>query len=186
MSFKEYLELFLVFLKIGSFTFGGGFAMIPLIEKELVTDKKWLKKDEIINLFAVSQSIPGAIAINTATLVGYKVGGKRGALVSTLGVVLPSFFIILLIAAFFEKISDYKITEAIFTGINGAVIIMILIAAIGMLKASIKGKLTLGIGTLTVIGISFLNISPIYIIVLGIVIGIIKYIAAAKKGEDSK
>lgn len=180
MTFKEYMELFMIFAKIGAFTFGGGFAMIPIIEKELVMNKKWINQDEIINLFAVSQSIPGAIAINTSTLVGYKVGNKRGAIIATLGVVLPSFLIILVIATFFTRISDSKIVEAVFTGINGAVIVMILMASVRMIKAGVKDRLTLTIMIITVVAIIFFNMSPIIMIIIGCMIGCFQYLRRNK------
>ncbi len=183
MSIKEYLELFWVFLKIGAFTFGGGFAMIPLIEKEIVVNKKWIEKDEIINLFAVSQSIPGAIAINTSTLVGYKVGGKKGAIIATCGVILPSFVIILGIATFFAKIADSKVVEAVFIGINGAVIVMILMAAKKMIKAGVKDILTLVIMIATILCIFLLKISPVVMIIIGSLIGFIKYRIKNKEGD---
>ena len=104
-DYKKLLEIFVLFFKIGSFTFGGGFAMIPLIEKEVINNKGWVNEEEIIDVFAVSQSIPGAIAINCATLIGFKIYGKKGACAATIGVILPSFLIITIIAAFFFKVS---------------------------------------------------------------------------------
>ncbi len=98
--------------------------MIPLIEKEIVDRRKWIHREDIIDLFAISQSIPGAVAINTATLVGYKVVGRIGAIIATLGVALPSIVIISLIAIFFGEIADMKIVAWIFTGINAAVILL--------------------------------------------------------------
>lgn len=181
MKIKDYFELFWVFFKIGAFTFGGGFAMIPLIEKEIVLNKKWIDKEEIINIFAVSQSIPGAIAINTSTLVGYKIARKRGAIAATVGVILPSFVIILSIAMFFTKISDSRVVEAIFVGINGAVIVMISMAAKKMIKAGVKDKLTLVIMILTVISILLLKISPIIMIIFGSFIGVARYVKMKKE-----
>lgn len=170
--FKLYLELFKVFFKIGAFTFGGGYAMIPLIEEEIVTNKNWVKKEDIFDLFAISQSIPGAIAVNTSTLVGYKIAGRLGALFATLGVILPSFVIISSIATFFVKISDSQVVEAIFTGINGAVIVLILMAAIKILKIAIHDSLSVIIIIATVLIILLTNISPAFIILAGAIIGL--------------
>lgn len=181
MKIKQCIELFLVFFKIGAFTFGGGYAMIPLIEKEIVTNKKWIEKDDIINLFAISQSIPGAIAINTSTLVGYKIAGKRGAIFATLGVIIPSFLIILCIATFFMKISDSKQVDAVFTGINAAVIVMIFLAAKKMMKSAIKDKLTIVILLLTVVIVLFTNVSPIFIIILSSLPGLYIYFRKERK-----
>lgn len=183
MKRRLYFDLFLVFFKIGAFTFGGGYAMIPLIEKEIVSNKKWIEKDDIIDLFAISQSIPGAIAINTSTLVGYKIAGRRGAIFATLGVILPSFVIITSIAMFFMKISDSAVVEAVFVGINAAVIVLILLAAKKMIKAAITDWLTIIILIITVIAILFTTISPIVLIILGSIPGVVIYYKQLRKGD---
>jgi len=103
-NMKQLKDIFVTFFMIGLFTFGGGYAMIPLIEKEIVEKKKWVEKEEITDILAVSQSIPGAIAINSATFIGFKIKGRIGAIAATLGVILPSFVIISFIAAFFRQI----------------------------------------------------------------------------------
>lgn len=174
-NMKKYFDLFFIFFKIGAFTFGGGYAMIPLIEKVIVDDKGWAEKEEIVDLFAIAQSIPGAIAINSSSLIGYKIGGKKGALVSTFGVVLPSFIIISIIAAFFMKISYLPQVKAVFTGITASVVTLILTASIEIGKTAIKDKLTLVITALTVITIVIFDMSPILIILLGAVPGLIIY-----------
>lgn len=172
---RTYLELFKVFFKIGAFTFGGGYAMIPLIEEEIVSVKGWVEKEDMIDMLAVSQSIPGAIAINTSTLVGYKVAGKLGAIFATLGVILPSFMIITLIAMFFSKIAESTLVETIFSGISGAVIVLIFLAAVKMLKIAIKDVLSIILVILTVLIVLFTDVSPIYIIMAGGLSGIILY-----------
>lgn len=173
--YKIYLELFKVFFKIGAFTFGGGYAMIPLIEEEIVNNKKWVSKDDVFDIFSISQSIPGAIAINTSTLVGYKIAGKIGAISATFGVILPSFAIISIIAMFFMKISDSKIVEAIFTGVNGAVIVLILLAAKKMIKIAVHNSLSVVIILATVLIVLLTDLSPIFIIISGALIGILLY-----------
>lgn len=95
-----YLQLFISFFKLGIVTFGGGYAMLPLIENEVVSVKKWANEEEIYDIFAVAQSVPGAVAINTATLVGYKLGGAMGACIATLGVIFPSYLVIVIVAMF--------------------------------------------------------------------------------------
>lgn len=172
---KTYWELFKVFFKIGAFTFGGGYAMIPLIEEEIVVHKKWVKKEDIFDLFAVSQSIPGAIAINTSTLVGYKIAGRLGAIFATFGVILPSFIIISLIAAFFTKVATSHVVETLFIGINGTVVVLITMAAVKMMKIAIHDALSVFIVIATVLLVLFTNISPIYMILAGGVIGFILY-----------
>ncbi|MEG2122149.1 MAG: chromate transporter, partial [Rikenellaceae bacterium] len=114
-------SLFTTFFKIGLFTFGGGWAMIPAIEKEVVDIKKWLSKEEFLDALVISQSLPGILAVNISILVGQKRFGQKGSLIATLGTVLPSFILILLIAMFFVKIYDNPIVVAIFKGIRPAV-----------------------------------------------------------------
>jgi len=170
---KIHLELFGLFFKIGAFTFGGGYAMIPLIEKEIIEGKEWVKKEELMDLFAVAQSIPGAIAINTASLVGYKLDKKRGAFWATAGVLLPSFIIITVIAMFFTHIAETATVGAIFLGINGCVIALILATAIKMMRKSVIDKVTGFIFLGTVIFVLFIKITPIYMIVFGALIGLL-------------
>ena len=171
-----YFDLFKVFFKVGAFTFGGGYAMLPLIEEEIVENKKWVNKDDIYDFFAVSQSFPGAIAINTSTLVGYKIAGKKGAIAATIGVILPSFMIITLIATFFSKIADLSVVQSIFAGINGAVIVLILLAGKKMLKMAIHNALSVIIVIATIIIILFTDISPIFLIIGGAIIGLLLYV----------
>lgn len=170
---KKNIELFKVFFKIGAFTFGGGFAMIPLIERELVDNKGWIDGEEIVQLFAVSQSIPGAIAINTSTLVGYKVNKRLGAIFATLGVILPSFFIILFIASFLKSIEEYAIVKAAFKGIGAAVIILICMAAKKIMKTFYRQIGLVGITIGTTALMLFTTISPIFMIIAGGIFGVL-------------
>lgn len=179
-----YFALWSVFFKIGSFTFGGGYAMLPLIEREVVTKKAWVTGDEILDLFAVGQSIPGAIAINTATLIGYKVAGKRGAVCATLGVIMPSFLIISVVASFFVHIADLELVKAVFTGIGGAVVVLIAMAAFKMMKSATKDRLSL----IIFLVVAFLGvltpISPIVFIAGGGLLGLSHYFIQKKRGQD--
>ena len=134
------LELFLTFAKIGSFTFGGGYAMISLIEDICVTKKKWITHDEMMNMIVIAESTPGPIAINCATFVGYKINGLKGALAATLGVILPSFLIIYIISCFLSNFMEIKIVADAFRGIKLAVGLLIFNAGIGMLS-KMKKKL---------------------------------------------
>ncbi len=179
---RQYLDLFLVFFRIGAFTFGGGYAMIPLIEKEIVTNRGWIANEDILDLFAIGQSIPGAIAINTSSLVGYKIAGKRGALCATFGVVLPSFLIITIIASFFQTIADDKNVKAVFVGINAAVVFLIIKAAMKKMKAAMIDKVTKSVFAITVLKILLTNISPIILIICGGILGMISY---RKSGGNS-
>lgn len=135
------LDLFLTFAKIGLFTFGGGYAMIPIIENQCVEIKHWITNDEMMNMTVIAESTPGPIAINCATFTGYKKAGFVGALVATLGVALPSFIIIFIISIFLDKFLEFTIVANAFKGIKIAVGILILNAAITMFKKMNKQKL---------------------------------------------
>ncbi|MDK2810473.1 MAG: chromate transporter [Petroclostridium sp.] len=174
-SFKLFIEIFSTFFKIGCFTFGGGYAMIPLIEKEVIDKKQWVKAKEIIDIFAVSQSIPGAIAINSATFIGYKIVGRKGAYAATIGVVLPSFITITLIAAFFVKFQENAVVKAAFMGIRPAVVALILMAVVKVGKTSVKDRIGFSVTVLTVILVIMLNVHAICAIIGGAVLGLIIY-----------
>lgn len=175
-KFKLLIEIFIVFFKIGLFTFGGGYAMIPLIEKEMIGSKAWVKEEEIIDIFAVAQSIPGAIAINSSTFIGYKIAGISGALAATAGVIIPSFIIITAIATFFSRFQNNLIVQAAFMGIRSAVVALIIMAVIKIGKSSIKDSLTALITVLAVVLVILMNVHAIFVIVGGAVAGIIVYL----------
>ena len=120
-----YLEAFSIFFKIGAFTIGGGYAMVPLIEDEIVTKRRWLDKEDFIDLLAISQSAPGILAVNISIFIGYRLRGVPGSIVTALGTVLPSFLIILAIALFFHNFKDNAVVERIFRGIRPAVVALI-------------------------------------------------------------
>lgn len=132
-KFKTCLKLFLVMFKIGLFTFGGGYAMIGLLESELVSRRKWLESDEFLNVVAIAESTPGPVAINAATYVGYKLAGFWGSLSATVAVALPSFSIIFLISLFFDAFLSLKYVAYAFDGIRVCVIFLILSAGVKML-----------------------------------------------------
>lgn len=129
----ESLSFFLSFLKIGIFTFGGGYAMIPLVQREVI-DKGWVKENEFLELLTLAQSAPGPIALNTAVFVGYKVHGYRGMLAAVMGIILPAFLIILVIAIFFNSIRENRVVEAVFKGIRPAVVALMLAPVFGFSK----------------------------------------------------
>lgn len=172
---KQLKDIFVTFFKIGLFTFGGGYAMIPLIEKEIVEKKKWVEREEITDILAVSQSIPGAIAINSATFIGFKASGRKGALAATLGVILPSFFIIAIIAAFFSKFGDNLIVKSIFSGIRPAVVALIAFAVFKVGKTSIKDKTGLIVAIIGLVLVIAFNIHAILVIIGGAVFGLVVY-----------
>lgn len=178
-----FLELFLTFFKIGLFTFGGGYAMLPLIQKE-VLNHGWMEIEEIINFIAVSESTPGPFAINCATYVGMETGGVLGAICATLGVVLPSFIVILLVARFYKKFKESKIVSSVMTGLRPAVIGLIGSALVSMILTVflpngfdfggiVISDLIVSLGIAVVMTILvFKKVHPIIIIVLSAVAGI--------------
>jgi chromate transporter len=164
-------QLFLVFAKIGAFTLGGGYAMVPIIQSEVVDKKKWIDKDEFIDILAVSQSTPGALAVNMSTFIGYKLKGITGAALATLGCVLPSFLSIILIALFFTAIMGEKIVQQAFMGIRPAVAALITFSVYKIGKSS---KIKLWWYTITVLAFLsnlFLKQDPILIIISSGLIG---------------
>lgn len=170
---KHYLDLFLVFFKIGAFTLGGGYAMVPLIEKEVVDNKGWLDKQEFIDSLALAQSSPGPIAVNTAVFVGYKSSGILGAICTTLGAILPSFIIILLIALFFRNIKDNIYVEKAFKAIRPAIVALIAAPIYNMSKSVGINKKTIFIPILVAVLISFAGITPIFFIIAAAAGGIV-------------
>ena len=158
-------QLFLVFLKIGAFTFGGGYAMIPLIQREVCENKKWLKEQEISDIVAMSESTPGPIAINAATFVGYRVGGFIGACIATLGVVLPSFLIISAISLILTEFQSVKAVQYAFMGIRAAVLALILKALWMMFKASRKKVLSYIIMGVSLILTAVFKIDTVFVII---------------------
>ena len=138
---KELFDLFWTFCKIGALTFGGGYAMLPLIQREIVENKKWSTEKEILDYYAVGQCTPGVIAVNTATFIGYKLKGIIGGIVATLGVIFPSIVIILIIATFLQNFADLAIVQSAFAGIRVAVVALIITTVVKLIKSSIKDYL---------------------------------------------
>jgi chromate transporter len=169
---KVLWELFITFARIGGFTFGGGYAMLPMIQKEVVEQKKWATVEEVLDYYAIGQSTPGIIAVNTATFIGYKIKGLSGAIVATTGVVFPSVVIITIIAAFFARFQEYAVVQQAFGGIRVAVTVLVLNAVIRMWKKSVKDRLGIAIFTVTFILMAFTKISPIAVIVTSAALGI--------------
>lgn len=167
------IDMFISFFKIGTFTFGGGYAMIPLIEEEVVRNKKWVQEEEFMDILVVSQSLPGALAINCSVFLGYKIGGFLGAIMALLAVVLPSFLIIIFIAAFFMKFRDNTIVNAAFKGITSAVPMLVLIGAISLGKGLEKGKRTIITIIVALVALVVFNIHPVLVIMISAAYGMI-------------
>ena len=153
------------FFKIGAFTLGGGYAMIPMIEAEVVDKHRWIEKEEFIDLIAIAQSCPGVFAINTSIFIGYKLKKMRGALCASLGTALPSFLIILLIAIFFHRFMEVSWIAAMFRGIRPAVVALIAVPTFNLAKRAQLNKWTLWIPIISALAIWLLGVSPIWIII---------------------
>ncbi|MDD3819567.1 MAG: chromate transporter [Actinomycetota bacterium] len=172
---KKKLSLFWTFFKIGAFTFGGGYAMLPLIEREIVENKGWLSQEEMVDIFAISQSFPGAVAINSAIFIGKKICGYTGALFALLGTILPSFVIITIVAIIFERISDISFIKAAFKGISSAVVALLIVAAIRVGKTAIRDKSGILIFIIALVLLVIIKIHPVYVIIMGILSGLLIY-----------
>lgn len=136
----RYLDLFWTFCRIGGLTFGGGYAMLPMLQKEVVETKKWATEEEVMDYYAVGQCTPGVIAVNTATFIGYKHHGVLGAIVATAGVVFPSLVIIMILAAFLQSFAEFEIVQHAFNGIRVTVCVLVLNAVIKLWKGSVIDK----------------------------------------------
>ena len=159
-----YLQLFWTYLKIGTFTIGGGYVMLSMIEREVVERKGWIDRDEFMNMIALAQAAPGLIAVNSAIFIGWRIGGWRGVIATVLGAVLPSFLIILAIAMLFQDYKDYPAVEAIFKGIRPAVVALIAAPLCRMAK---NAKITWATALIPITGallIWLAGLSPIWII----------------------
>ncbi len=179
---KTLFELFCAFFRIGAFTFGGGYAMLSLIQREVVYNKKWATDEEVLDYYAVAQCTPGVIAVNTATFVGYKQKGIWGAIFATAGVIVPSLIIICVIAAVLQNFMQYEIVQHIFGGIRVAVAVLIINAVITMGKKAIKDKLCALLALLSfVISVIFPSVSPVFIVLAAALAGNL-----AKKGGAEK
>ena len=161
-----YWQSFVTFFKIGMFTLGGGYAMIPIIESEVVDKNKWVSKEEFLDLIAIAQSCPGVFAINISVFIGYKLRKVRGAVVTALGTALPSFFIILLIAMFFHQFKDNRVVEAIFRGIRPAVVALIAVPTFRLAQKVPVTWANCWIPILGALAIWAFGVSPILIILL--------------------
>lgn len=190
---KKNLELFLTFAKIGAFTFGGGYAMLALIEHKCVSEKKWITDDELINLSIIAESTPGPIAINCSTYVGYRQNGLSGAIFATLGMVLPSFLIILLISCFMKDLLRIPLVASAFRGIRAAVCILIMQAAVRMISKVLKKSekkwasiflMCLFFAVMLALNLLNVSFSTIYLIVIAGLFGLALFSFPRKKEDD--
>lgn len=170
---RELLTLFGLFFKIGIMTFGGGYAMLPMLERELVTKRNYVTTEEIMDYFAVGQCTPGIIAVNTATFIGFKRKGILGGIFATLGVITPSIIIIITLASVLKLIAGNEIAESAFRGISVAVCALVIQAILKLIKTGIKDALTFAIALAAFVVMFFLDVSPIIVTVGSAVIGVV-------------
>ena len=180
---KELLDLFLTFARIGGLTFGGGYAMLPMLQREVVERRGWATEEELMDYYAIGQCTPGVIAVNTATFIGSKNRGILGGIAATLGVVFPSLVIISVIAAFISNFADLAVVKDAFAGIRVCVFVLILNAVVKLGKASVKDALTLCICVAVMAASVLLDLSPIVFVLCAGVTGIVAKVLLAKEGK---
>ena len=181
-------KLFLSFAKIGVMTFGGGLAMLPMLERELVENRKWVTNEEILDYYAVGQCTPGIIAVNTATFVGYKQSKVLGAIIATLGMVFPSLVIIAVIAAVLSNFADIPAVQHAFAGIRIAVCALITSAVIKLAKSNVKSLVQIIIAVAAFVVIAVFGASPVVVVIGSAVAGLVlgKFGLIGKKKEEKK
>ena len=165
-----YFQLFWTYLKIGTFTIGGGYVMLSMIEREIVERRRWIEQEEFLNMIALAQAAPGLIAVNSAIFIGWRIGGWRGVIATVLGAVLPSFFIILAIAMLFQDYKDYPAVEAVFKGIRPAVVALI---AAPLCRMANNAKITWATALVPIVGallIWLAGLSPVWIILVTVLV----------------
>ena len=162
---KELFDLFRAFFTIGALTFGGGYAMLPMLEREIVSKHKWATSEELLNYFAIGQCTPGVIAVNTATFVGHKIRGVIGGIVATLGVVAPSIVIITIIALVLQNFMDIAWVQHAFAGIRVAVCALITASVVKLFKSNVKKGWHITLAVIAFVVVALLKLSPVYVVV---------------------
>ena len=177
---KEILDLYLAFLRIGFVNFGGGYAMLPLIEQEM-TRRGWISEEDIQDIIVLAQSAPGILAVNMAIFTGHKIKGLKGSVVASVGAVLPSLLIILLIAMFFTEFKDNDIVRRIFQAVRPAAVALILVPAVRMARSGCRSWWTWAIALAAMLAVAFLKVSPIWIILVTITVAVSVSVLNQKK-----
>ena len=183
-SAREYLSLLGVFLKIGAFTFGGGYAMIPLLQREVAQKRGWITDDDMLEIIAIAESTPGPIAINAATFIGLRKGGLLGALLATSGVVVPSFFIILALSFIIKEVEGIKAVQYAFEGIRVGVLALVVKAFINMYKQAPKHLFSYIVAAAAFVLVAFLGVKVLPVIILSAASGLIFTVLKDKKSKS--
>lgn len=177
---KKLLDLFASFFKIGLFTFGGGYAMLPMLQREVVDKHGWVAEDDVLDYYAIGQCTPGVIAVNTATFVGNRVGGVIGSAVATVAVVFPSLIIIMLISTILNSLSQFEIVQHALAGIRVGVAVLIVVSVSKLFKKGVKDLLGYVVFGISLLALVIFDISPIWLVLAAVVVGVVK---ALKGGE---
>ena len=178
---KLLLELFVSFFKIGLFTFGGGYAMLPMLQREVVDKHQWVTEDDVLDFYAIGQCTPGVIAVNTATFVGERIIGIAGSAVATVAVVMPSLIIIMLISTILTSVSHYQIVQHALAGIRVGVAALIVVSVGKLFKKGVKGLLGYIVFVFALLGIVLFDLSPVWLVLAAIVVGVIKALKGGAK-----
>lgn len=183
---RQFIELYLAFVKIGAFTFGGGLAMMPIMQRELIEKRGWLSEEELIDYFAIGQSTPGIIAVNVATFVGYKRLGVLGGIIGTIGVVTPSWVIIMLLAGAISSVDKYPLAQKALRGINVAVAALLTSVIVKFSKKTIKNVWNALFMLLSFALIYFFKVQSVWIIISSLIIGSLLTLYRQKKTDSAK
>lgn len=186
MKKNKIIDIFILFFKIGAFTIGGGYAMLSLIEDEIVNKKNWLEKEEFVDGMAIAQSVPGVLAVNISLITGYKIAGFLGMFTGMLGAVLPSFFIVLFLSQILLAIGNHPIVVAIFNGIKPAIAALILISVYRIAKSANINRYTFIFPIIIAVLIRYLGVSPIIIIIATMILGNIYFLFKEKEKEKKE
>jgi len=181
---KTIILLFSSFIKIGAFTFGGGYAMIPLIQKEVVEKRKWITDQEILEIIAIAESTPGPIAVNAATFTGYKTAGLLGAFLATIGVVLPSFLIIAAVSLALEQFESLRAVQYAFQGIRAGVLALILKALVSMYGQCPRSRISYAIAAIAFLFVAVFGINVLIVIVICAVIGLVHSVMTERREKN--
>lgn len=176
-------DLFCTYFRVGAVTFGGGYAMIPILEREVVKKKNWVTEEELLDYYAISQCTPGVIAVNAATFVGYKKGGILGAIFATLGVITPSIVIITIIANMLSVFSDNRYVSSAFKGISIAVCALVFTTVIGLIKKNVKNIFSVVLALFAFVAIGILDLSPIVVVITVLLASLVRFKIVSTKIE---
>lgn len=180
---RDYWELVWTFFKIGIMTFGGGYAMLPMLQREVIEKKEWAAEEEILNYYAIGQCTPGIIAVNTATFIGNKRKGALGGFLATLGIVLPSLIIISVIAAVLTNFADIPAVQHALAGIRVAVVVLVGYSVVKLAKSGVKGGFGWCLFALTFLASVIFGVSPVLVVVLAAAVGLIGGAIAGRRGR---